>query len=295
MSSGEDLAANLRNYQIQLQQAEAAIAADPSNEELLKLKSDLEEVIMLTKNLMAAEGTYEEETETSVIPQSSEIRHNFQSGDIVMAPWSADGQFYEAEIEDVMSDGQCNVIFSSLPNGKTKVSEVCLVTLLKPTQGSKKKMKIDTSGLGARGAKGIRSDPSSSSQINTKQKRLQVQQHRDYLKKKQQKKQNRIKELEEEREKEKSKWQQFNQKAVNKHLKGASSLAKKQSIFKSPDTVEGKVGVGTCGIAGKPMTNFVVADKYKRGTSTASTSSSSLTSRYPNLHSLSTVHQHKYK
>lgn len=114
-----------------------------------------------------------------------------------------------------MSDGQCNVIFSSLPNGKTKVSEVCLVTLLKPVQGSKKKMKIDTTGFGtiSRGPKGLRSDDaSSSSQLNSKQKRMQIQQHRDYLKKKQQKKQNRIKELEEEREKEKSKWQQFNQK-----------------------------------------------------------------------------------
>lgn len=42
MSSGEDLAANLRNYLIQLQQVEAALTSDPNNEELLKLKVDLE-------------------------------------------------------------------------------------------------------------------------------------------------------------------------------------------------------------------------------------------------------------
>lgn len=116
-----------------------------------------------------------------------------------------------------MSDGQCNVIFGNLPSGKGKVSEVCLVSLLKPVSGAKKKLKTDNNfsfggvkhGLNF---KNQRSDSSSSSQINTKQKRLQIQQQRDYLKKKQLKKQGRLKELEEEREKEKTKWLQFNEK-----------------------------------------------------------------------------------
>ena len=30
----------------------------------------------------------------------------------------------------------------------------------------------------------------------------------------------------------------------------------KKSIFATPDTVGGKVGVGTCGKAGKPMTTY---------------------------------------
>ena len=47
--SGEDLAANLRNYSIQLQQAEAVLAEDPTNEELLKLKSDLEVSLNLSQ------------------------------------------------------------------------------------------------------------------------------------------------------------------------------------------------------------------------------------------------------
>lgn len=119
-------------------------------------------------------------------------------------------------VEDVMSDGQCNVIFNSLPSGKGKVSEVCLVSLLKPLSGAKKKLKTDNFSFGGRhgyNSTGVRSDASSSSsQLNTKQKRLQVQQQRDYLKKKQLKKQGRLKELEEEREKEKAKWLQFNEK-----------------------------------------------------------------------------------
>lgn len=35
-------AANLRNYQIQLQQVEAALLSDPDNAELVKLKDDLQ-------------------------------------------------------------------------------------------------------------------------------------------------------------------------------------------------------------------------------------------------------------
>lgn len=41
MSSSEDLAANLRNYQIQLQQVDAALMIDPESEALIKLKEDL--------------------------------------------------------------------------------------------------------------------------------------------------------------------------------------------------------------------------------------------------------------
>ena len=44
--------ANLATYSLQLQQVEAALTNDPSNPELTKLKSDLEEVINLTKELI---------------------------------------------------------------------------------------------------------------------------------------------------------------------------------------------------------------------------------------------------
>lgn len=56
--------------------------------------------------------------------------------------------------------------------------------------------------------------------------------------------------LEEERESEKNKWLNFNSKASKKQM------VKTQSIFQSPDTVSGRVGVGTCGISGKQMTSF---------------------------------------
>uniref|UniRef100_A0A4W5PA07 Survival of motor neuron-related-splicing factor 30 n=1 Tax=Hucho hucho TaxID=62062 RepID=A0A4W5PA07_9TELE len=81
---------------------------------------------------------------------------------------------------------------------------------------------------------------------------------REYKKKKAQKKVLRMKELEQEREDQKSKWQSFNNKAYNKNKKGQV----KRSIFASPESVNGKVGVGTCGIADKPMTTYHDTSKY---------------------------------
>lgn len=39
-------------------------------------------------------------------------------------------------------------------------------------------------------------------------------------------------------------------------------LQVKRSIFASPESVTGKVGVGTCGIADKPMTQYQDTSKY---------------------------------
>lgn len=38
----------------------------------------------------------------------------------------------------------------------------------------------------------------------------------------------------------------------------------KKSIFASPDNVTGRVGIGTCGVAGKGMTDYQQAEKYKK-------------------------------
>ena len=71
----------------------------------------------------------------------------------------------------------------------------------------------------------------------------------------------RFKELEEERECEKKKWLAFTTKASKNKKVGV----KNKSIFASPDSVNGRVGIGTCGISGKPMTEFATASKLQRG------------------------------
>ena len=38
----------------------------------------------------------------------------------------------------------------------------------------------------------------------------------------------------------------------------------KRSIFATPDAVNGRVGVGTCGVGGKPMTEYTHQEKWTK-------------------------------
>lgn len=110
---------------------------------------------------------------------------------------------------------------------------------------------------------------------------------REYLKKKKQKKLQRFKELEEERESEKNKWIAFSTKVkksqFNLELLSYQTMLKtnlldiftsqttkkgvvKKSIFATPENVNGRVGIGTCGVSGKEMTKFSNGEKWRRGT-----------------------------
>ncbi|KAL0268853.1 UNVERIFIED_CONTAM: hypothetical protein PYX00_010661 [Menopon gallinae] len=242
----DDLQANLQSYVLQLQQVEAALTIDPDNEELQKLKIDLEEVLTLTKDLIkqqllearknslpggsadaATLALLNDEDILNPIP-----RHDLKPGDKCMAMCSDDGEYYEAVIED-MSEDQEQVTVKLVHNGLTEVTAPAFIRpITKPTV--KKKTEPD------------------------QRHRKQTQSQREYQKKKKLKKQMRYKQLEEERETEKNKWLAFTSKK-----KGG--LLTKKSIFASPDSVTGRVGIGTCGVSGLPMTEFSHAEKRKKG------------------------------
>ncbi|KAF8789225.1 Survival of motor neuron-related-splicing like protein [Argiope bruennichi] len=213
---------------------EAALTNEPDNEELLKLKKDLQEVIQLTTDLIAANT---EKSSSSLGHGGSSKESDASSGSWIigekcLAPWSEDGQYYEAVIDDVTEDGQCTVSFTAYGN-----TDVCDVEQLRP----------------------IDKDSSQHPEGLSKSRKQLLQAQKDYKKKKAQKKAQRMKQLEEEREKEKMKWHSFNAKAFNKkgHVK--------KSIFASPDNINGRVGIGTCGIGGRPMTEFQQQEKWRRG------------------------------
>lgn len=65
--------------------------------------------------------------------------------------------------------------------------------------------------------------------------------------------------MEEERELDKNKWINFTTK--NQKKPGM----KVKSIFASPENVAGRVGIGTCGVSGKGMTDFPIGEKYRKG------------------------------
>lgn len=198
----------------------------------------MEEVIILTQELIRAQ---EDEAKKSYIapgsagglydkPKSQDCPTKFwKVGDKCQAKWT-DGQYYDATIESISDEGEVNVMFDTYQNRGTSA--------LKDLRERKVRNEVFTS--------------SSNKRHRPNQK--------EYLKKKKQKKQLRLKEIEEEREQEKNKWLNFTAKTAKKT---GSALPK--SIFASPDTVQGRVGIGTCGISGKEMTKFTTGEKYRKG------------------------------
>lgn len=74
------------------------------------------------------------------------------------------------------------------------------------------------------------------------------------------------------KEKYEEKTKQMNQVAEDKKKtwqsflgKKSSKFATKKSIFATPDTANGRVGVGTCGVSGQPMTQFSSVKKLTKG------------------------------
>uniref|UniRef100_A0A8C0ETK7 Survival motor neuron domain containing 1 n=1 Tax=Bubo bubo TaxID=30461 RepID=A0A8C0ETK7_BUBBB len=92
----EDLAKQLASYKAQLQQVEAALSGNAENEDLLKLKKDLQEVIELTKDLLStqpSETLASSDSSASALPS-----HSWKVGDRCMAIWSEDGQDFHSKL-----------------------------------------------------------------------------------------------------------------------------------------------------------------------------------------------------
>lgn len=48
-------------------------------------------------------------------------------------------------------------------------------------------------------------------------------------------------------------------------LQSAKKGVVKKSIFATPENVNGRVGIGTCGVSGREMTKFSNGEKWRRG------------------------------
>ncbi|CAI9572660.1 unnamed protein product, partial [Staurois parvus] len=178
-----------------------ALTADTDNEDLLKLQKDLTEVIELTKDLLASQPS--ETPENSDGHASAGGSQVWKVGDRCMSVWTEDGQWYEAEIEEIDEEnGTGAITFLGYGN-----AEVTSLLNLKPVEEGRKTKEVSGS-------------------LPMSKKEL-IAQQREYKKKKALKKAQRIKELEQEREDQKVKWQQFNNKAYSKNKKGQV----KRSIF----------------------------------------------------------------
>lgn len=239
-----ELESNLANYKMQLTQVEAALTLDSDNEELKKLKQDLEEVIQLTKDLIGVEsskptgkpktktGKTEEEIAEETAQPSAGPRHMWKVGDQCYAIWSGDGKYHKGFLEEILPESATVAVrFNEFEH-----PDVCQLSQLK--------LIVEGDKLGAN--------------LSRAQKRELMIKQREYRKKKNQKKKMRAKEKEAESEISKHKWKEFNKKISHRSMKGVV----KKSIFASPEGLAGRVGIGTCGTADKDMTKYEEGAKY---------------------------------
>lgn len=133
------MADDLQNYELQLQQVEAALLTDPENSELLKLKDDLVEVIELTQDLIKTQqnGQKNKSYVASIKPSSSTLNQSndlneietallaaehdtkqrvWKIGDKCQAKWTDDGKYYDGIIENICDNGEVSVIFEAYQN-----------------------------------------------------------------------------------------------------------------------------------------------------------------------------------
>ncbi|XP_055329919.1 survival of motor neuron-related-splicing factor 30-like [Paramacrobiotus metropolitanus] len=235
----QDLPTTLSSYKLQLRQVEAALTQQPDNPEFLALQQNLREVIDLTLELIAQVRT----NAPANADDSKETLSDWNEGDACVALWSEDGEFYDAVIKQISDDGHCVVEFRDLnTTDNTPIS-----TLQKPGAVQTKKPSRPTEFQ-------YEDVPSTSvameQRLASKNKRDQLKAQIEAKKKKRQKYNDKMKEIEEVREKEASKWKNFQTKTTRKQYAGVT----KKSIFATSEQAQGRVGVGTCGISGKPMT-----------------------------------------
>mmetsp|Transcript_38378 Transcript_38378/g.76898 ORF Transcript_38378/g.76898 Transcript_38378/m.76898 type:complete len:306 (-) Transcript_38378:382-1299(-) len=99
----------LKLYEEQLQAVEAAIAQDPTNDEWLKLKTDLLEVIRLTQQLSEVKGevagTSTSAAEGASAAAAASDVQSYSVGDRCQALFEMDGQWYNAKIVALVEDG----------------------------------------------------------------------------------------------------------------------------------------------------------------------------------------------
>ena len=100
----------LETYQVQLSQVEQAIAADPDNEELISLASELKELIELTKQASTGPsapttaGSSSSKPEASRKPSQTNVPSTgkvWAAGDECLAKYAGDGNWYPAKITSV--------------------------------------------------------------------------------------------------------------------------------------------------------------------------------------------------
>jgi len=259
----EELREKLDQFNEQLQQVQALLEEEPDNEEYSQIQSDLLDVVKLTKDVLKLRQEEARSAPTSnssshTSPPSTKVEalvhapvttlssspSFFSIGTVCEARYSVDGTWYKAVIDSILEGGKYHVTYSEY--GNQEVVSIADIRPLKDIVKQSKNLPLKRPAV----PESIQQIPKSLSILPTDSEDI-----RAHKKKRVHaiKSQNRLKSLEQERADVKNKWLDF-QKKNKKKVPMTLTDRKKGSIFASPDSVNGKVGVTN---SGKPMTQPV--------------------------------------
>jgi survival-of-motor-neuron-related-splicing factor 30 len=100
---------SLETYQVQLSQVELALVADPDNAELASLRSELQELINLTKALISQSESVTSSSKPTDTSRKATITQNsvtWSAGDECLAKYSGDGGWYPARINSAAGSAE---------------------------------------------------------------------------------------------------------------------------------------------------------------------------------------------
>lgn len=274
MASVEELEEKLSQYKENFLQIETALKQVPNNEALLKAKSDLWEVINLTEDLLklkkkpvtvsakdteskhssASSSSHSSTTSISTSAPPSQPPPPSSDSDVIPSAQSpvkcmalySDGQWYDAIIESYPEtpDDKYIVQYVGYNERAALTSDEIRIRPTKEKRPSDETEddKEDNFQL----PKSLKILPEDSEEVrNAKRKKARAM-----------KQQWRKKKMESERNNQKNAWKEFTQKASKQVKTGFLTGKTKESIFKSPDSVHGKVGVTGSGKGLTPGSTF---------------------------------------
>jgi len=296
-----ELEDNIQTYRVQLQQVEAALVGDPGNEELCKLKTDLLDIIELTESLMGLSSSkpkYEEEAEIKPVEENKVFSLYDDVDDTPSKPAETHSEEKKTESSATytstmipnqaakpLAPAKVAIIDEKERLYREQLQELKMLTVewkpgdkcqaLREEVNQYQEAEVQAKAEGYLQIKftddgdiqnvlltNIRKikkrrwgEPTPAPVVKARREELD----KDKKKKKKIRKKNVAAEMETAKEEEKKSWLSF--------MKGNKTITKqaaKKSIFASPDNFEGKIGIGTCGIGGKGMTEFKEQEKWKK-------------------------------
>ncbi|XP_061357264.1 uncharacterized protein LOC133301631 isoform X2 [Gastrolobium bilobum] len=273
----QELASNLSIYKDQLHQVRQLLNDEPGNSEYVDMERELTEVIALTEELLATAKQNEiSGSNASASPSLSKPKENlveldsgfdhekFPVGTKVQAVWSEDGEWYDATIEAYSPNGYY-VCYENWGNKEEvdpanirPIQEGTVDALLEAErvaeatkQAIKRKIAqaasvdFQSRSLPAK----LRIEPDDPEDVKAA-KRKKIHAFKSKM---------RMEQLEVTQNKRQNAWQQFQSTKGKTKKIGFFSGRKRESIFKSPDDPQGKVGVTG---SGKGLTEFQKREKH---------------------------------